>query len=118
MSTVRNLDTVIIYTANLEALSAFYAAGLGLTAPNHVPGHIGFSLPGGLYLGFDEIEPTDSGPGGVTLWFDVEDLDAAFQRFVDLGAAVRYPPELKPMGDVLASLTDLDGNVFGLVSRE
>ena len=111
------LDTVIVYTRDMERLSAFYASGLGLTEPNRVPGHIGFELPGGPYLGFDQTEEIAIGAGGVSLWFDVEDLDATFRRFVELGAAVRYEPELKPMGDVLASLIDLDGNVFGLVSR-
>jgi predicted enzyme related to lactoylglutathione lyase len=55
--------------------------------------------------------------GGPTIWFDVDDLQATFDRFVASGAGVRYPPELKPMGDVLASLEDLDRNVFGLVQR-
>lgn len=114
---VRGLDTIIIYTRDMERLSAFYMEGLGLTGPNRVPGHIGFSLPDGAYLGFDETEEVPVGAGGVSLWFDVADLDGAFERFVQIGATVRYPPELKPMGDVLASLIDPDGNIFGLVSR-
>ena len=111
------LDTVIVYTRDMERLSSFYATGLGLSEPNRVPGHIGFQLPSGLYLGFDETDEVPVGAGGVSLWFDVDDLEAAFDRFVSLGAGIRYRPELKPMGDVLASLIDLDGNVFGLVSR-
>lgn len=115
--TLRSLDTVIVYTRDMERLSSFYADGLGLTEPNRVTGHVGFDLPEGLYFGFDQTEDVSVGAGGVTLWFDVDDLETTFERFVQLGAAVRYPPELKPMGDVLASLVDLDGNVFGLVSR-
>lgn len=117
MSELRRLDTVIVYTPDMERLSAFYAAGLGLGGPNRVPGHIGFDLPNGLYLGFDETNDVRVGAGGVSLWFDVDDLEVTYQRFVELGATVRYPPELKPMGDVLTSLVDLDGNIFGLVSR-
>lgn len=117
MTDLRGLDTIIVYTHDIERLSAFYADGLGLTDPNRVPGHVGFDLPDGVYLGFDDTSEMPVGAGGVTLWFDVADLDATFGRFVDMGAAVRYPPELKPMGDVLASLIDPDGNVFGLVSR-
>ncbi len=115
--TVRRLDTIIIYTRDMQRLSDFYAAGLELGDPNRVPGHIGFDLPGGTYLGFDETHAVRVGGGGVSLWFDVSDLQATFERFVELGAKVRYPPQLKPMGDVLASVTDPDGNIFGLVSR-
>ena len=117
MTGLRNLDTIIIYTRNMDRLSQFYSAGLGLSSPNRVPGHIGFDLPGGPYLGFDETDEVPLGAGGVSLWFDVADLEQTFERFVELGGTVRYPPEMKPMGDVLASLVDLDGNVFGLVSR-
>lgn len=117
MNELRRLDTIIVYTRDMERLSSFYAAGLGLAEPNRVPGHIGFELPGGLYFGFDETEKVPVGAGGVSLWFDVDDLDASYRRFVQLGASVRYPPVLKPMGDILASLVDLDGNIFGLVSR-
>lgn len=111
------LDTVIIFTDDLERLASFYAEGLGLTDPNRVPGHVGYRLSSGLYLGFDSNEDVPTGASGVTLWFDVDDLERTFARFVELGASVRYPPTLKPMGDVLASLLDPDGNVFGLVSR-
>lgn len=117
MNRTRGLDTVIIYTRDIHSLSDFYAAGLGLAEPNQVPGHIGYHLPRGLYLGFDQGDDRAVGRGGVSLWFDVDDLEAAFERFVSLGATVRYPPQLKPMGDVLASLVDPDGNVFGLVCR-
>ena len=42
-------------------------------------------------------------------------LRATFDLFVALGAAVRHPSQL--MGDMLASLENLGGNVFGLVER-
>lgn len=117
MSTPSRLDTVIVFTTDMERLSDFYARGLGLESPNRMPGHIGFELPSGVYLGFDEVDAAPPRGGGVSLWFDVENLEHTFERFRELGATVRYPPQVKPMGDVLASLLDLDGNVFGLVSR-
>lgn len=111
------LDTVIIYTQRMVALAAFYRAGLAIAAEPQAHGdnHLGFRLPN-IYLGFDHV--TDVPPGSaVSLWFDVPDLQAAFDRFVAAGARVRYPPTRKAMGDVLASLRDPDGNILGLVQR-
>lgn len=111
-------DTIIYFTTRMDELAAFYQEGLGLgESQTHGGSHLGFPLEGGVYLGFDQTDTAHPGFGGPTVWFDVDDLQATFKRFVGLGAAVRYPPELKPMGDVLASLEDLDGNVFGLVER-
>ncbi len=112
-------DTMIFFTPRMRELADFYRVGLDLPpAIPHGDAHLGFRLDN-LYLGFDQVDDhsTPSGVAGVTPWFAVPDLDAAFERFVDAGATVRYPPTLKAMGDILASLEDLDGNVFGLVER-
>jgi predicted enzyme related to lactoylglutathione lyase len=111
-------DTIIYFTNRMTELAEFYGTGLELGDPQaHGGNHLGFPLEGGVYLGFDQVDEAAPTFGGPTVWFNVRDLQAAFERFVALGARVRYPPELKPMGDVLASLEDPDGNVFGLVSR-
>jgi predicted enzyme related to lactoylglutathione lyase len=111
-------NTIIYFTTRMTELADFYRRGLDLGKPqSHGGNHLGFRLAGGVYLGFDQVDEARPGFGGPTVWFAVDDLQATFDRFVVLGAAVRYPPVLKPMGDVLASLHDLDGNVFGLVER-
>jgi predicted enzyme related to lactoylglutathione lyase len=110
-------DTIIIFTSRMVELAEFYRRGLDLPEPQaHGSSHLGFRLDN-LYFGFDQIDDGSAGSVGVTMWFAVSDLDAAFERFVGAGAQIRYPPTLKPMGDVLASLRDLDQNVFGLVQR-
>lgn len=110
-------DTIIIFTSRMTELAEFYRRGLDLPEPSpHGPSHLGFRLEN-LYFGFDQVDDDSVGGVGVTPWFAVPDLDAAFRRFVAAGAVVRYPPTLKPMGDTLASLHDPDGNVFGLVQR-
>ncbi|MEZ4709936.1 MAG: VOC family protein [Caldilineaceae bacterium] len=115
------LDTVILFTPQMEALANFYASGLGHAGDMHKsPGHVGFRLANGVYLGFDQVDVKGAGglkETGVSLWFDVDSLDAAFERFVAAGATVRYAKKKLPMGDTLASLHDLDGNIFGLVER-
>lgn len=111
------LDTAIIFTQNMQELADFYSRGLGYDgAYTNSPGHIGFRLENGVYLGFDHAETPYHG-GGVSLWFRVVDLDAAGERFVAAGASVRYSRKVLPNGDILASFQDPDGNVLGLVQR-
>jgi len=112
------LHTAVLFTTDMEGLAEFYRHGLQLgEAQRTGSDHIGFQLPN-AYLGFDQVaEPLAAG-GGVTLWFEVTDLQAAFERFVTLGAQIRYKPSRKPWGAYLASLLDPDGNIFGLSQSE
>lgn len=112
------LDTFIIFTSQMQTLAKFYEQGLNLGKPAESNDlHIGYPLPGGDYLGFDQIEgvePVQARAGGVTLWFRVENVAETVERFIQLGAGVRYKHKETPFGEVLASLYDLDGNIFGL----
>ncbi len=109
------LETVIVFTTQMETLAAFYQEGLELGDFNRSPGHIGMAV-GPVYLGFDQVEAS-MGTGGTTMWFTVDDVVASFERFVGLGATVRYEPTKKTWGAYLAALYDLDGNMFGLSER-
>lgn len=112
-----NLDTVIIFTRSMQELADFYRAGLNYDGPYTTsPGHMGFRLDNGVYLGFDQVE-TAYQDGGVSLWFGVPDLEAAFRQFRIAGATVRYAQKVLPNGDKLASLLDPEGNILGLVER-
>jgi lactoylglutathione lyase len=113
-----DLETVIIYTMELDRLARFYEAGLGVEPfEANSPGHRGRRI-GSVYLGFDQVDEVEGeAPGAVRLWFTVDDLAATFDRFVGLGAAVRYGPTRKPWGATLAAVLDPDGNVVGLSQR-
>ena len=110
------IDTAIIFTRNMEALAAFYREGFDLGTPNASPGHIGFGV-GQVYLGFDQVDGGFEAPGPVTLWFRVNNVQATFDRFVGMGAGVRYAPTRKNWGDILAAIYDPDGNMIGLSQR-
>jgi predicted enzyme related to lactoylglutathione lyase len=113
-----SLETVIIFTAHMDELARFYQEGLQLGAYDHLPRHMGQHL-GSVYLGFDQVEGAEGGhPSGATLWFTVDDLQDTFDRFVAMGAAVRYAPAQKPWGGLVASVYDLDGNILGLSQRQ
>jgi predicted enzyme related to lactoylglutathione lyase len=113
-----SLDTVIIYTTDMAGLAEFYGKGLELGEPSATGGdHVGFRLPGG-YLGFDQVaSPPGEPPGAVSLWFEVDDLQATFDRLVTHGGTAKFGPTRKPWGAVLAAVLDPDGNVLGLAQR-
>jgi predicted enzyme related to lactoylglutathione lyase len=110
------LETVIIFTSRMEELARFYQQALELGEFNLSPGHIGVQV-GPTYLGFDQVDEATSG-AGVTVWFTVDDIQGTFQRLVEMGAEVRYPPSEKPWGGFLAALYDPDGNMLGLSQRD
>jgi predicted enzyme related to lactoylglutathione lyase len=116
-STHAVLQTIIIQTGQMREMAEFYAHGLELGEASATGGdHLGFSLPN-LYFGFDQVEKAPEPGGAVTLWFEVDDIEATFKRFEKSGAGVRYPPTQKPWGALLAALYDPDGNLFGISQR-
>ena len=112
------LETVIIFTERMEALAAFYQEDLLLDSYERSPKHMGQRV-GPVYLGFDQVDSLDGDSrAGVTLWFTVDDIQAAFDRLVAMDARVRYPPSQKPWGGFLACVYDPDGNMLGLSQRQ
>lgn len=57
------LETVIIFTAHMERLAGFYQEALGIGPFECSPGHMGCKV-GAVYLGFDQVEWVEPGPGG------------------------------------------------------
>ncbi len=113
-----SLDTAIIFTERMELLAAFYRDGLQLGSYQRSPQHMGQQV-GSVYLGFDQVDSAEGDSrAGVTLWFTVDDVQAAYDRLVGLGAKVRYPPTHKPWGGFLACVFDPDGNMLGLSQRQ
>lgn len=110
------VDTAIIFTSQMVEIAAFYQAGFDLDDPVEQDRHRGFQLDG-FYLGIDHIDDAANSPGGVSLWFRVDDLDETFERLVELGAEVRYGPTDTPWGDRLAAVFDPDGNMVGLSQK-
>lgn len=116
-STNAVLQTVIIQTRQMKVMAEFYARGLELGQASATGGdHLGFPLSN-LYFGFDEVQEAPEPTGVVSFWFEVDDIEATFKRFEESGARVRYPPNRKPWGAVLAALYDPDGNMFGISQR-
>jgi predicted enzyme related to lactoylglutathione lyase len=112
------INAVLIESPNPEALAEFYRAGLELDAPEpHGDAHLGLSLPGGGYLGFDRVAaPKGAPPGRVQVWFRAPEIEITFERLMRLGgSAVLAPSTNESPGEILAMLADPEGNIIGLV---
>lgn len=111
------LETIIIFSRQMEKLARFYEEGLDLPPFQPAPGHLGQQI-GHIYLGIDQ---TDSAQpqveGGLSVWFLVDDIQTTFDRLLSLGAQVRRPPQRTSWGVLLASVYDPDGNILGLSQR-
>jgi uncharacterized glyoxalase superfamily protein PhnB len=67
------------------------------------------TIPGGF-------QPSDSArpPASFEIAFATEDVAAAFDRAVKAGAAATVPPKVKPWGQTVAYVRDMDGHLVEL----
>ena len=78
-----------------------------------------FAVDGQNILGAYEVSPDSPGttPSFWTIYFTVDDLDAAFKKAIDLGATELAAPADLPGGGRFAIVTDPQGAPFGLMSQ-
>jgi predicted enzyme related to lactoylglutathione lyase len=55
------------------------------------------------------------GPGGVVMYWHVDDVESDFQRLLEMGASVYEPITPRGEGWVTASVVDPFGNILGLM---
>ncbi|MBI3267808.1 MAG: VOC family protein [Planctomycetes bacterium] len=113
------LGAVLLASPTPEKLADFYRRAFGLGAVrSHGPDHLGVSI-GNTYLGFDRVKRPPRAPGRATLWFQVPDAGHAYKRLISIGAKGVTPPDRTcSPGEVLAWLTDPEGNAIGVLSGE
>jgi predicted enzyme related to lactoylglutathione lyase len=120
-----------IHAAEPQRLMEFYSGLLGWTfskfadldywAINTGEGSIqqgsaGYGINGGLVPRMGP-SPAVGGPvTGADLVIGVDDVDATFNKGIELGAVGALPPDDMPGVGRLAYLIDPDGNIFGFIS--
>ncbi|WP_433509108.1 VOC family protein [Nonomuraea sp. CA-143628] len=57
-------------------------------------------------------------PGGAVIYWHVDDVEAAFERLLSLGATVHDKPVERGPGFVTASVVDPFGNILGVMYNE
>lgn len=117
---LRGLATISFWADDLEAARRWYAELLGVEPYFARPGYYEFRV--GDYqheLGLIDrrFAPTAAaaGPGGAVAYWHVDDVRAALDRLLSLGAKEYEPYTERGHGFVTASVVDPFGNVLGVM---
>ncbi|MFD0362895.1 VOC family protein [Nocardia sp. GCM10030253] len=118
---LRGMATVSYWAEDFEGAKDWYTELLGVDPYFHVPGAY-YEFRIGDYhheLGIlnrqfaPEGAPTE--PGGEVLYWAVDDLQAALDRLMELGAKEYQPVRELTQGFAVASVVDPFGNVLGVM---
>lgn len=118
--TLRGFATISFYAADHEAAKKWYAGLLGIEPYFERPGYAEFRV--GDYqheLGLIDSRYAPAGspsvPGGAVIYWHVDDVKAAFERLLSLGAKEYQPIIERGGGFITASVTDPFGNILGVM---
>jgi predicted enzyme related to lactoylglutathione lyase len=115
-SSTQGIRTVLHPVSDLEAAKAVYTALLGAPPQTDGPYYVGYEAEGqqiGLVPG--------GGPQGMTspvAHWHVSDIEAKLADVTAAGASVKEPPRDVGGGRLVATFTDPDGNVLGLIQDQ
>src|SRR3954452_10667767 len=112
-TTTQGIKTVVHPVSDLAAAKAVYAALLGIAPQADAEYYVGFDA-GGQHIG---LVP-GGGPQGMTApvaYWRVADIEAKLAEVTAAGATVKESAHDVGGGRLVATFTDPDGNVLGLV---
>jgi methylmalonyl-CoA/ethylmalonyl-CoA epimerase len=117
---IMNIGQISINVQDLPRATAFYRDVLGLPLLFTVP-NLAFFDCGGVRLMLSRAETPQFDHPSSILYFRVPDLNAAYQRLVELDARIFAPPRLiapMPTHDLwMAAFYDSEGNIHQLMSE-
>ncbi len=112
-SSTQGIKTVLHPVTDIEKAKAVYTALLGIPPQSDAPYYVGYEVEGqqiGLVPG--------GGPEAMTspvAYWHVPDIEAKLAEVTAAGAAVKESPHDVGGGRLVATFTDPDGNVLGLI---
>jgi methylmalonyl-CoA/ethylmalonyl-CoA epimerase len=117
------IGQIALSVGDMARSIAFWRDTVGLKFLFEAP-NVAFFDVAGVRLMLGQNESADAKPSGVVLYFEVDDLDAAFAALRDRGAAVEQPngephfiAKLGTKELWMAFLRDPDGHLFALMSE-
>ena len=119
MSLVENLAGVIIWTEDLEGLSAFYRETLGLEPHSVRPNSVAFRF-GDVRLSLgkhDKVAGPAREPHRIMVNLGVADIHQTYLRLKEAGVPFIRPPEREHWGGWVATFSDPDGNILQLLQQ-
>ena len=112
-SPTKGIKTVLHPVSDLEAAKAVYTALLGVEPQHDAPYYVGFEAAGqhiGLVPG-----GAQQGMASPVAYWHVPDIEAKLAEVTAAGATVKEPVRDVGGGRLVATVTDPDGNVLGLL---
>ncbi|HET9898749.1 MAG TPA: VOC family protein [Streptosporangiaceae bacterium] len=112
-SATQGIKTVLHPVSDLGAAKAVYTALLGMPPQHDAPYYVGYEAEG-QHIG---LVP-DGGPQKMTspvAYWHVPDIEAKLGEVTAAGATVKDPVRDVGGGRLVATVTDPDGNVLGLL---
>lgn len=105
------VHTIIFPAKDLDAAKALFGTLLGVEPHVDSPYYVGY-IVGDVQVGLDPRSHTE----GARAYWDVEDIDAAFQQLLGAGAEVVEEPKDVGAGKKVATVRDANGNLIGLTT--
>jgi predicted enzyme related to lactoylglutathione lyase len=112
-SSTQGIRTVLHPVSDLAAAKPVYTALLGFPPQHDAPYYVGFEA-GGQHIGLVPGGASQGMTSPVAYWH-VSDIEAKLAEVTAAGATVKEPAHDVGGGRLVATVTDLDGNVLGLL---
>ena len=112
-STTQGIKTVLHPVTDLEAAKAVYTALLGIPPAHDAPYYVGYEAEG-QHIGLVPGGAAQGMSSPVAYWH-VPDIEAKLAEVTAAGAKVKDSPRDVGGGRLVATVTDPDGNVLGLL---
>jgi len=112
-SSTEGIKTVLHPVSDLVAAKALYTALLGVPPMADAPYYVGFEAAG-QQIGLVPNGGPQSMSSPVAFWH-VPDIEGKLAEVTAAGATVKEAPHDVGAGRQVATFTDLDGNVLGLI---
>ncbi|HWF41779.1 MAG TPA: VOC family protein [Acidothermaceae bacterium] len=113
MTTTEGIKTVLHPVTDLEAAKAVYTALLGMPPSADSPYYVGYEAEG-QQIGLVPNAAAQGMTSPVAYWH-VADIEAKLAEVTAAGAQVKDAPRDVANGRLVATFTDPDGNVLGLI---
>jgi predicted enzyme related to lactoylglutathione lyase len=116
-SSTQGIKTVLHPVSDLAAAKAVYTALLGVAPQTDESYYVGFEAAG-QHIG---LVPGRGGPQSMTspiAYWHVTDIEAKLAEVTAAGATVKESPHDVGGGRLVATVTDADGNVLGLLQDQ
>jgi predicted enzyme related to lactoylglutathione lyase len=115
-SSTQGIKTVLHPVSDLAAAKAVYTALLGIPPQHDSSYYVGFDAEG-QHIGLVPSGGSQGMTAPVAYWH-VPDIEAKLAEVTAAGATVKDPPHDVGGGRLVATFTDPDGNVLGLLQDQ